>query len=193
MTVKLFSGTGSELLWSYEVNITVWRDGKKELVTFPVEPISHIVPVQQYDQPSNYFIFGGLVFMNLTQPYLHTWGDDWYNSAPRMLVTQAVTDNRPRYEDRQVVVVTNVLPHSVNMGARKYVQSVVEKVGGEKVVNLAQLADLVQAKVAQGTELIDFHFSRNRLLVLDCQEAHRSTEEILQRHRIPRDQYINRT
>ena len=36
---------------------------------------------QNYDKLPSYFIYAGLVFVNLMQPYLHEFGEDWYNQV----------------------------------------------------------------------------------------------------------------
>ena len=75
-----------------------------------------LVPVHNYDRLPSYFIVAGLVFNNLTQPYLHEYGDDWYNTSPRRLCTRALHGVR-KAEGDEVVVLTQVLAHTVNNGA----------------------------------------------------------------------------
>ena len=41
-----------------------------------------LVPRSRYDQPPQYFVYGGLVFQTLTRDYLTTW-DKWWNKAPK--------------------------------------------------------------------------------------------------------------
>lgn len=166
------------------VDVTIWREGAKQVINFPVEPLSHVVPIQLYDQQSPYFIFGGLTFQTLSQPYLHTWGDDWYNNAPRPLVAKAVTDNHPNDGAKEYVFMSAVLPHAVNMGASKFKNLILEKIGDVEIVNLKHAKEIIDQRIREQTPLIDFHFSRNRLLVLDCIEAAAADEELLQRHRI---------
>ena len=44
------------------------------------------MPSHIYDAPQSYFIYGGLAFVALTEPYLHEWGDEWMSDAPHELV-----------------------------------------------------------------------------------------------------------
>ena len=44
------------------------------------------MPSHIYDEPQSYFIYGGLAFVALTEPYLHEWGDEWMSDAPHELV-----------------------------------------------------------------------------------------------------------
>ena len=49
----------------------------------------------------------GLVFVPLTQPYLHEYGEDWVTASPRRLYNKAMhsTMDRP---GQQIVVMTQV-------------------------------------------------------------------------------------
>lgn len=66
-----------------------------------------LVPVHQFDQLPSYYIFAGFVFVPLTQPYLHEYGDDWYNTSPRRLCERALKD-LPKKAGQQLVIVSQV-------------------------------------------------------------------------------------
>jgi hypothetical protein len=54
------------------------------------QPLKQLVPIQMYDVLPKYFIYAGLVFIPLTQPYLHEYGEDWYSQSPRRLCDRAL-------------------------------------------------------------------------------------------------------
>ncbi|CAK9137754.1 unnamed protein product [Ilex paraguariensis] len=66
-----------------------------------------LVPVHQFDKLPSYFIFAGLVFVPLTQPYLHEYGEDWYNNSPRRLCERALRE-LPRKAGEQLVILSQV-------------------------------------------------------------------------------------
>lgn len=66
-----------------------------------------LVPVHQFDQLPSYYIFAGFVFVPLTQPYLHEYGEDWYNTSPRRLCERALKD-LPKKAGQQLVIVSQV-------------------------------------------------------------------------------------
>ena len=74
-------------------------------VSVVVQPPSLLVPVHQYDMAPTYYIFAGLVFVPLSQPYLQEWGDDWYNSCPRKLCDRAMHGDK-HHRDQQAVVLS---------------------------------------------------------------------------------------
>ena len=99
--------------------LTVLRSGEEVEVRTVLKEGQPLVPVHNYDRLPSYFIVAGLVFNNLTQPYLHEYGDDWYNTSPRRLCTRALHGVR-KAEGDEVVVLTQVLAHTVNNGATPY-------------------------------------------------------------------------
>ncbi|VFQ92670.1 unnamed protein product [Cuscuta campestris] len=69
--------------------VRVLRNGEELQFCIKLFPLKPLVPVHQFDRLPSYYIFAGLVFTPLTQPYLHEYGDDWYNSSPRRLCEKA--------------------------------------------------------------------------------------------------------
>jgi hypothetical protein len=74
-----------------------------------------LVPIHQFDRLPSFYIFAGLVFTPLTQPYLHEYGDDWYNTSPRRLCDRALTAN-PTKPGEQLVILSQVLMDEINVG-----------------------------------------------------------------------------
>jgi len=72
--------------------------------TFQIQPL---VPVHQFDKLPSYYIFAGLVFVTLTQPYLHEYGEDWYNTSPRRLCERALRE-LPKKANQQLVILSQV-------------------------------------------------------------------------------------
>lgn len=70
--------------------------------------LQQLVPVHQFDKLPSYFIFAGLVFVPLTQPYLHEYGEDWYNTSPRRLCERALRE-LPKKAGEQLVILSQVL------------------------------------------------------------------------------------
>lgn len=74
------------------------------LLILQLEPL---VPVHQFDKLPSYYIFAGLVLIPLTQPYLHEYGEDWYNTSPRRLCEHALRE-LPKKAGEQLVILSQV-------------------------------------------------------------------------------------
>ena len=202
------------------IDITVWRNNQEiQLKDIKLcissdgkNKGSHLVPIHQYDQQSSYYIFGGCIFTILTQPFLHTWGDDWYMTAPRDLVTEAMKGHLPcnnndiidkQHEDndtnkphgiQELIVMSSVRPHYTNMGCAKFCNIILEKVGDTKIKSLKHLKQVIENQYVLNLDknnLIDFHFRRNALMVLDVKQSLIAENEIMERNRIPYRQSVD--
>ncbi|KAJ3678120.1 hypothetical protein LUZ60_001923 [Juncus effusus] len=161
--------------------IRVLRDGKELEFNVTLKPLQPLVPVHQFDKLPSYYIFGGFVFVPLTQPYLHEYGDDWYNASPRKLCEKALRD-LPQKPGQQLVILSQVLMDDINTGYERLSELQVKKVNGIEVENLKHLCSLVETCE---TENLRFDLDDERVIVLNYQNAKSATARILKRHRIP--------
>ncbi|CAI9090764.1 OLC1v1025599C3 [Oldenlandia corymbosa var. corymbosa] len=87
--------------------LKVLRNGEEHEFNVVLRPLQPLVPVHQFDKLPSYFIFAGLVFVPLTQPYLHEYGEDWYNTSPRRLCEAALRE-LPKKAGEQFVILSQV-------------------------------------------------------------------------------------
>lgn len=162
-------------------HIRVLRDGTECDLTVTLCPLQPLVPVHQFDKSPSYFIFAGLVFIPLTQPYLHEYGEDWYNTSPRRLCERALRE-LPNKAGEQFVILSQVLMDDINAGYERLSELQVKKVNGVEVENLKHLRRLVEDCEE---ECLRIDLDEERVVVLNYESAKIATAHILQRHRIP--------
>ncbi|KAK1266203.1 hypothetical protein QJS04_geneDACA015586 [Acorus gramineus] len=161
--------------------VRVFRDGSELELSIRLRPLQPLVPIHQFDKLPSYFIFAGLVFVPLTQPYLHEYGEDWYNTSPRRLCERALRE-LPTKAGQQLVILSQVLMDDINAGYERLSESQVKKVNGVEVENLKHLRRLVEDCREEG---LRFDLEDERVIVLNYNRAKVATSRILQRHRIP--------
>ncbi|KAL0286948.1 UNVERIFIED_CONTAM: Protease Do-like 10, mitochondrial [Sesamum angustifolium] len=160
--------------------VKVFRDGKEHEFTITLRPLQPLVPVHQFDKLPSYFIFAGLVFIPLTQPYLHEYGEDWYNTSPRRLCERALRE-MPQKAGQQLVILSQVLMDDINTGYERLADLQVTKVNGREVDNLKHLRQLVE----NSSNSVRFDLDDEKVIVLNYNSAKMATSRILKRHRIP--------
>ncbi|KAG8068693.1 hypothetical protein GUJ93_ZPchr0005g15421 [Zizania palustris] len=161
--------------------LKVLRDGKEHELNVTVRPLQPLVPVHQFDKLPSYYIFAGFVFIPLTQPYLHEFGDDWYNNSPRRLCERALRE-LPKKAGEQLVILSQVLMDDINVGYERLAELQVKKVNGMEVENLKHLCSLVEGCTEEN---LRFDLDDERVIILKYQSARLATSRILKRHRIP--------
>lgn len=161
--------------------VTVMRAGQELHFDIKLGPLRPLVPIHQFDTLPSYYIFAGLVFTPLSQPYLQEYGEDWYNTSPRRLCERALSAY-PTKPGQQLVILSQVLMDEINAGYERFNEFQVNKVNGVEVHNLRHLRKLVE-ECSQTS--LRFDLDDNRVLVLDFRAAREASLRILQRHRIP--------
>ncbi|GAA0170229.1 hypothetical protein LIER_24535 [Lithospermum erythrorhizon] len=155
--------------------VKVLRDGEELEFSIKLRPLQRLVPVHQCDKLPSYFIFAGLVFIPLTQPYLDE------NFEARFLSELALS-KVPKTSGQQLVIISQVLPDDINTGYEKLDEMLVKKVNGVAVENLKHLRELVEEC---DRESIRFDLDDERVIVLNYEMAKAATISILEQHRIP--------
>ena len=100
-------------------------------------------------------VVGGLVFEELTRPYLGAWGDWARRAPPRLLVAIDREPDEAGTEPQRIVLLSSVLPDAANLGYQELRDLIVERVNGRPV---ASLADVRRALAApeRGFHVVDF-------------------------------------
>jgi hypothetical protein len=169
-----------------EVKMQIWRDGKQMDVTYRLprfEYTNSLVPAVMFDKEPEYMIVGGLVFEPLTESYLSAWGSDWKRRAPFRL--NYYRDESPSKERPALVLLSQVLPDSYNIGYQEQRYLVVDKVNGQPVHRLADLQEALH-KATKGVHVIEFARGDSlRRMVLAAGDAeHEATARVLKRYGI---------
>jgi len=140
------------------------------------------IPANQYDVIPSYFIFAGMVFQVLTQPYLSSeWGKEWQQKAPVRFVEKALYGAKDK-PDQEVVILSQILAADINVTYQQYVPNIVTHVNNVPINNLRHLVELVESNQAPFMRL---DLESERVIVLDAQEASLQNAEILESHNIP--------
>ncbi|KAI4324394.1 hypothetical protein L6164_023936 [Bauhinia variegata] len=167
--------------------VRILRDGEEHEFNVILRDLQPLVPVHQFDKLPSYYIFAGLVFVPLTQPYLHEYGEDWYNSSPRRLCERALREF-PKNANQQLVILSQVLMDDINVGYERLAELQVLKINGIEIENLQHLCQLVENC---SEENVRIDLDDERIIVLNYGLAKIATSKILKRHRIPSSMSID--
>lgn len=163
------------------------RRGERKELELTAGTQKQLVPVHQYGELPEYYMYAGLVFSPLVQPMLHDWSpNDWYNQAPRKLVEKALHAPLDK-EGKQVVVLCQVLQDEANAGYESFTGLMVEAINGTPIDNLQHLALLLRGST---DEFVTVELEDSRFVALRTSTAAQATERIQQRHRIARPSWL---
>ena len=170
------------------LKLQVWRSGNFEnlKLTLKAPPFGEDMR-NIYDKRPEYLIFGGLVFISLSRNYIHSPGnllpplayEHWYREV-----------ERPNTRRQQVVILTHVLPSSVNSGYTNLSNFIISSLNNETVSSLAHL-DHILKKMPRETLHVVFESKwKNLPLVLNFKESLEQHHSILKNYGIVESSHI---
>jgi hypothetical protein len=127
------------------LRLKILRDGERREVDIVLKSMTadgDKVPPYVLGRGPEYVVEGGLVFQELSVPYLSTWGD-WSRRAPtRLLVAMDREGVEPTPEAPRIVLLSSVLPDPSNLGYQDLRDLLVTRVNG---VDIGRIEDVRRA------------------------------------------------
>jgi len=164
-----------------KVEIKVIRDGKETTLNGVLtrrQPHDYLVLPYQFDRGPKYVLMGGLLFQELSRPYLDSFGNEQRGGA--ILRLDRIATHPEKYEEqgrKKLVFLSLVLPTPSAQGYEKLGGQVVNKVNGKPINELADLAEAFKSAKESWhvIELDDFP----HILFLDTFNAERDNMRLL--------------
>ena len=171
--------------------LTILRRGKKHDIYLKLGTLSHLVSPHFYDfakEKIKYFIFGGLVFLNLSIPWLESeYGVSWQRACPIRLCSVTLHGTKKSI-DEEIVILANVLANKVNIGYHAYGHAILKECNGIKIKNVGQVAQICDKTK---DKFMTFVVGNNARVILDTNDCRQALNEILKENNILYDRSIN--
>lgn len=161
--------------------LRVLRGGERHEIELELAPMVYLVPRSQYDVDPTYYIFGGLVFQNLTRDFLATW-ESWWDKGPKEFLQDYYAGLRTEAR-QEVVVLSQILAEETNVGYEHLYSESVVSVDGHAPRDMIDFVTRLDA--SEG--LVELKTSSGGIIVLDVEAARRADRRILERYRIGSD------
>lgn len=169
-----------------KVPVTVWRDGAELQLEGSLAPRDRSNMISQpyvFDTPPKFVIVGGIVFTELSRQLLREWGPQWGREAPLRLVYLDRFQSELCPDRGKIVIVSGVLPGPNTVGYENLAYEVIEKVNGQPVKSLDDLATAIDKPTDK------FHRIKLAedpgLIVLDVEGSKAEEERIKRDYRLP--------
>lgn len=182
------------------VPVRIIREGEKMTLNVPVRLARQPLLRSLKGEYPQYFVYGPLVFIPGMTDYLAGL-EAYLNSSDARrrvsgIASMAMLGRRrsplvlrrfdfPEFENEQLVMVTNWLPHRISIGYSSPTTQVVDSVNGVVIRNLAHLVGTLRDL---DDEYVEFQFKDRAVekLIFNRQELEAATDDILLNNGIPR-------
>lgn len=145
------------------LEIKVIRDGKEISISGEVTPgLPRLVP--KIFDVANYFIFGGVGFVELTMNCIENLGQSGETLRARY------AERFPERPYQKIVIISEIFPDYGLVDSASFLNRVM-KVGDVDVVNIQQLYDTIQGLVAKGEKRVLLKIWPNMTFPIDLTTA----------------------
>jgi len=170
-----------------KVELEVVRNGKKLLLTVPLdESWPFKLQSNLYDQKARFVVAGGLVFQPVDQNFMeaHDPSDQRLNYLFDYFMADGLHTSRP-----EIVVLSNILPDSINSHAEEFRYSVVDEVNGRPV---KRIDDIAAAFENQADYYVIKFAGGGRPIVLERKAVEEARARILQRYAVTTEKNLEK-
>ena len=165
------------------VTFDIWRDGHEQQLKVKAKNFKTsemLAPYYEHKQPE-YIVTAGFVLQKMTRDYLTMFGDDWAGKVPSHLYHYYLNMSfKPTPERRDIVLLSYVLPHDINIGYQRLDRLVVKKFNGKEITGLSDVLEAKKLNPDSKFDVIEFEqdyptvvIPREGLEVIDAQIAKR--------------------
>lgn len=140
------------------LDVKVFRNGAEVAIPVTMELPDRNKAVSKYwsaDTAPRYVVLGGLVFVELSRPYLQEWGLDWLKKAPQRLVNYDAFQNELPGDRGKIIILSEVLPTPDTIGYEELKNLVVTNMNGRPIKSLEDIIDAAKFPL-NGFEKIEF-------------------------------------
>ena len=168
------------------LKLEVLRAGKVTPLNVTSKPVKDLVPRPQYDTLPTYYVVGGLVFTQLTFNSMVSASGSWGNVPTKFRNLYENGSVSPEHE--QIVVLSQVLPHEINVGYHEETNMIVSRVNGQKIRNMSDVVAAFQKPLGDFDVVeTDSDTDDGFQVVLSADGVRKANDEILKRFQITMD------
>ncbi len=180
--------------WAGDViPIKILRDGVVKEVKYTIPKADYsveLVPQESFDRAPQYITLGGLLFQELSEPYLRSWGGDWRRRVPFRLAFYE--QQKPTKERPTVVILSTVLPDAVNVGYQDERFLAVKEINGKPIGRIQDVQEALRHP-KDGFHVIDFYQGDTlQRIVLDSEASESATRRVLERYHLNRASVLDK-
>ena len=110
-------------------------------------PAAEVSPSRQSGEQPPYLFLGGLLFQELSRPYLRAWGENWRNEAPQNLVYLDAFQEELPADQKRLVILSRILPSEQTLGCENLTNRLVVAINGSPIHSLADVTAATQHPV----------------------------------------------
>lgn len=135
------------------IDVTILREGEQKSIDLTLirrKPEDYLIDPYMFDQGPKFAIVGGLVFQELTVPFLKLFGKDWRTRAPiKLLMAEANPEIYEKEGRRKLVILSRTVPTPATLGYERLSTLIVTKVNGREINDINDLVEATKSPLGE--------------------------------------------
>ena len=152
------------------IQMLIIREGKEMDLNFKLirrPTADYLIDPYMFDRGPKFSIIGGLVFQELSVPFLKLFGNDWRNRAPiKLLMAHANPEMYEKKGNKKLVIMTRTIPTPATLGYERLSTLIVTKINGIPIRDIQDVNN-ASKKPIDGQHRIEFE-SYPKLIFVDA-------------------------
>ncbi len=170
-----------------KLKLRFWRDKQQQEAEITLKNVEHhLMTATKYEYRPNYVTFAGLVFQPMGAGMMGA--HNITNLRTRYFYQYFASDELYKVKP-QPVVLTNIMPDSINTHIREYTGQIVDEINGVKIKKLKDVTEAL-AKDPEGGCITIRLLGEGRPIALDKKEAAAAQQRILKKYLIGEPAFI---
>ena len=146
-------------------------------------PEGEVCPTRITGEIVPHVFMGGLLFQELSRPYLREWGGNWRSEAPQNLVYLDAFQEELPPDQKHLVILSRILPSEETLGCENLSNRLVVAINGRPIHELADVTEAAKYPV-NGFHRIDLEGAAGPIY-LDASTLQSEEERIKREYGIP--------
>lgn len=171
-----------------KVKLTVWRDKQSFEAEVTLKRfLPYLIASMQYDQTPRFIMYAGLVFQPLDRNLVQAHG---LNSLEIRYTFSNYSSDQIYKERPEVVILTTILPDSINSQVGSFAKSIVDEVNGKKIRTLQDVYDALNV-TDDSREFVTIKcLGQSRPIVFETSRVEPAQKRIIEKYNVIQDHYL---
>ncbi len=175
------------------VKLKILRDRKEQEIKIELQRfIPYLIQANHYDKKPSFVLFAGMQFQPLDRELMGSFG---IGNLKARYIYSYFSREELYIERPEPIVLTAILPDSVNTHLQPYTKQIVDEVNGKKILTLQDVYDALNGDHHEEGQK-DFHVIRllgeGRPLVMERAKAQAAHQRIMAKYNVGYDHFIEK-
>ncbi|MFT4546520.1 MAG: S1-C subfamily serine protease [Pseudoalteromonas tetraodonis] len=172
-----------------KVKLKVWRDKKAFGAEVTLKRfLPYLIQAMKYDEVPQFVMYAGLVFQPLDRNLVQAHG---LNSLEVRYAFSNYASDQIYKERPEVIILTTVLPDSINSQVQGFAKSIVDEVNGKKVKTLRDVYEALNV-TDETREFITIKcVGQSRPIVFETSRVEAAHQRIMEKYNVIKDHHLS--